>query len=262
MNIALCISGQPRGIPNALDYLIDNVIKPNDIQDIFMHTWYHPSLDGKPFDSAQPAQEDGRLGNWSPNTDAIIRRKLGTDYNLACLSCEHPRGFDQFSDLPGRDSAVQTKMASIFYTMWKCNEIKKIFETTNNFEYDIVIRTRLDLFYRKPVIIKKLLQEGNIKNEIFVPEMYQYPRQNDSYPISTGGTYSSLADTFAFGNSENMNKFCSVYPNFREIHGKIWPTVYGEAYLGYQVRGVNNIPIRMCDIEYDIMHRIMDVNKL
>jgi hypothetical protein len=66
-----------------------------------------------------------------------------------------------------------------------------------------------------------------------------------------------MVDTFAFGTSENMDKFCSVYPEFKDIHQKIWPHVYGEAYLGYQVRGVYQIPITMIPFEYEILHRVI-----
>jgi hypothetical protein len=252
MKIALCISGQPREISLALEQLKNNVIIPNDIKDIFIHTWYHPDYDNKPFDSAQPAQEDGRLGKWKPNTDKIILETL----NPKKYIFESPNEFDEYKDLPGQPSAIQNKMVSIFYSIWKANELKKQFEEENNFKYDIVVRVRFDLFYNHPIFLEKFMI-NNINNGIFLSHKFQHDRQNDSYPISTGGTYSSMADTFAFGSSKNMDLFCSVYPNFREIHSKIWPYVYGEAYLGYQVRGVHHIPINMIPFEYEILHRVI-----
>lgn len=257
MKIAICISGQPRGIPMALDQLKNNIIIPNNITDIFVHTWYHSDWDNVPFDSAQPGQEDGRLGKWKPKTDQIITETL----NPTRIIFDKPNNFDEFLDLPGQSSAVQTKMASIFYGMWKANELKKEYEYEHNFKYDIVVRVRFDLFYNHSLLLEKFMID-NYNNGIFLSYKFQHDRQNDSYPISTGGTYSSMADTFAFGSSENMDFFCSVYPNFREIHSKIWPYVYGEAYLGYQVRGVYNIPINMIPFEYDILHRVVNMNNI
>jgi hypothetical protein len=252
MKIALCVSGQPREISLALEQLKNNVIIPNNIDDIFIHTWYHPSCDNKPFDSAQPAQEDGRLGKWKPNTDKIILETL----NPKKYIFESPNEFDDYKDLPGQPSAIQNKMVSIFYSIWKANELKKQFEEENNFKYDIVIRVRFDLFYYDSLIIEEHINENTI-NTILVSSRFQSIRQNDSYPINGGGHYSSMVDTFAFGTSENMDKFCSVYPEFKDIHQKIWPHVYGEAYLGYQVRGVYQIPITMIPFEYEILHRVI-----
>ena len=48
MKVALCISGQPRGLETSLEHVIKNVIEPNNIEDIFIHTWYHPDWDNVP----------------------------------------------------------------------------------------------------------------------------------------------------------------------------------------------------------------------
>ena len=257
MKIAVCVSGQPRGIPLSLNQLKENILIPNNITDVFVHTWYHPNWDNISFDSAQPSQEDGRLGKWKPDTDKIINQYL----NPLKAVFDKPNNFEKFLHLPGQPSAIQTKMASIFYGMWKANELKKEYEDQHNFKYDIVLRVRFDLFYSHHILLKEYIN-NNLDKEIFVAHKFQHHRQNDSYPISTGGTYSSMVDTFAFGSSQNMDSFCSVYPNFEEIHSKIWPYVYGEAYLGYQVRGVNQIPINTIPIEYDILHRIINVNNI
>jgi len=71
MRIALCISGQPRGLIKNTQLLLDNVILPNNIQDIFIHTWYDKSLDNVPFDSAQPSRSSN-LGSWLPDSDSYL----------------------------------------------------------------------------------------------------------------------------------------------------------------------------------------------
>ena len=254
MKIALCLSGQPRGLPLSLEIVKDKLITPNNITDVFIHTWYDSSCDNQPFDSAQPHQEDGRLGVWKPNTHKILKQEL----NPKSLLCESPNPFTEFSHLPGPRSAVQTKLASLFYGMWKANELKKTYEKQNNFKYDLVIRTRIDLFYPEPIILNPELQE----NEIIVPHSFQHHRMNDSYPLTTGGDYSSMVDIFAYGSSTNMDKFCSVYPEYEKIHGLISPNTYGEAYLGYQVRKKHNISLKLEDIKLDILHRVVNLSTI
>ena len=254
MKIALCLSGQPRGLPLSLEIIKDKLITPNNITDVFIHTWYDSSCDNQPFDSAQPAQEDGRLGVWKPNTDQILKQEL----TPKSILCESPNSFDQFSHLSGLGSAVQTKLASLFYGIWKANELKKEYEEQNNFKYDLVIRTRLDLSYPEPVI----LSHGLGPNELVVPHSFQHHRMNDSYPLTTGGDYGSMVDIFAYGNSEIMDKFCSVYPEYEHIHSLITPNPYGECYLGYQVRKKHNISLKLENIDLEILHRVVNLSKI
>lgn len=251
MKIALCLSGQPRGLPQTSEFVRNNLIVPNNITDIFVHTWYDKNCDGKPFDSAQPNLTNN-IGKWLPNTDQFLTETLPIK-DKSMILCESPRSFEEFSHLENRESAIQTRLASMFYSAWACNKLKSNFELEHGFRYDVVIKTRIDIFYHKPVILKDIVDE-NLNTNVYVPEMYQHMRVNDSYPAKSGGTYSSLSDTFAIGSSDNMDRFCSVYENFSTIHGEIFPYVYGEAYLGYVVRGVYDIPISMKDIRYNL-HR-------
>lgn len=256
MKIALCISGQPRGIPLACEFLKHGVIEPNGITDIFIHTWYHPDWDGKAFDSAQPAQSE-RVGIWKPGSDKILQETL----NPTKLLCEKPNNFEEFAELPGPPTAIQPKIASIFYGMWKANELKKEHEEANGFKYDLVIRTRFDLWYRNQVVLSELIRPTEpLQDYVYTPHMYQAHRQGDEYYTAEGIRYSSLSDTFAFGSSEIMDKFCSVYPDFLKLHGILYPYVYGESYLGYQARHHHDLKITVADIQYELMHRIMNMH--
>jgi hypothetical protein len=246
MRIALCISGQPRGLIKNTQLLLDNVILPNNIQDIFIHTWYDKSLDNVPFDSAQPSRSSN-LGSWLPDSDSYLVNILKPKKIL----CEKPKQFDEFSNLVDLPTAIQKKLCSNFYSVWKSNELKKEYEIENGFKYDLVIKTRIDINYFGAVKLLDLIDE-DIHNSIYVPRLYQEMRQNDSYPTKSGEKYSSLSDTFAFGSSVNIDKFSSVYPNFNLIYDEITPFAYGEAYLGYQVRHIHKLNIKMKEINYII----------
>ena len=75
-------------------------------------------------------------------------------------------------------------------------------------------------------------------------------RVNDSYPLKNGNTYSSMSDAFVISSSPIMDKITSVILDFENHYNNIYPFVYGEAYSGYVVRKLHNIPIIMKDIPF------------
>lgn len=246
MKIALCLSGQPRGLPTSFYYLHEAILSTNPNIDVFIHNWYHSSLDNIPFDSAQ-THMDNKLGVWMKDTDSFIMNNL---HPKKCLF-EPPNNFPQFSHLENLPTANQCRLASMFYSAYIANQLKCEYESQNNFKYDIVIKTRLDIAYAHRIFIKELI-DIDIDKVLYVPERYQYMRVDDSYPIKSGGSYSSMSDTFIFGRSDKIDIACSIYPKFEEIYNQIWPYAYGEAFLGYVVRGMNRIPISMKPINYTL----------
>jgi hypothetical protein len=245
MKIALCLSGQPRGLPNSYNLLKENLIEPNNITDIFIHNWFDSNSIGRPFDSAQPSQSE-KIGAWHEQTEEFLNRLKPKKIIL-----EAPKSFSEFEKLTNLPHAVQTRLASAFYSAFICNKLKKEYEQENNLIYDIVIKTRIDINYHKKIIIENFL---NNLNAIYVADMHHHMRINDSYPTQKSGfTYSSLGDTFALGSSKNIDIFTSIFESFKEIYHDIWPYAYGEAYQGYVVRGKYNIPIvSTTHIAYDI----------
>jgi hypothetical protein len=252
MKVALCISGQPRGLETSLEHVIKNVIEPNNIEDIFIHTWYHPDWDNVPFNSSQPAHEDGRLGKWQSNTDKIILSHL----NPKKYIFEKPNSFEKYKNHSGPSSAVQTSIISQLYGVWKANELKKEYEQQEGFKYDVVIRARFDLYYFEPFVLSSHINKENINSGIFTSRKFQGVREHDSYNTSTGETYSSMTDKFIFGSSENMDKVCDMYPNFDELYDILYPLNYGECYMGYQVRKKHNFHVNMIDFNFDLLYRI------
>jgi len=247
MKIALCLSGQPRNLQANIPHLIDGLIIPSGITDIFIHTWYDESLIGQNFHTAQPGHL-GSIGKWEEDTIEKLK-------SLSPISIVHEpdKSFDELSHLVDLPSAIQKRLASNTYSVERANDLKTQYEIDNNFKYDLVIKTRIDCRYFKPHNIVNFL-EDDWESYLHVPEMYQYMRVNDSYPITTGGSYGSLSDTFAFGTSDVIDKFSSVFSNFEYIYSQIIPYQYGECYFGYHTRYHHNIPIRLKQIEY-VLHR-------
>jgi hypothetical protein len=250
MKIAVCISGQPRSLDYSLKEIKANLIDTNN-PDVFIHTWYHPDFDNQPFDSTQP-QVDQKVGVWNPKTTELIHDVLKPIKTVF----DRPRSFEEYSDLPGPVTANQPRMASMYYGIWKANELKKDYESEKGFKYDVVIRTRLDLVYFSPFILENY-QIKNYSAAIYVPLRYHHTFVNPSYTATDGYPVYQMADTFFFSSSRNMNRACAVYPNFRYIHSKIKPNNYGEAYLGYNVINLHDFEVRMLPIDYDILYRTL-----
>jgi len=86
-------------------------------------------------------------------------------------------------------------MLNLFYMIWKCNELKKVHERRIGQIYDIVIRARIDRGWE---INHSPLRQKN--NTIFL--------HNLKYDLS---------DWFAYGSSEDMDKYSNIYPNIVNI---------------------------------------------
>lgn len=245
MKIALCLSGQPRNLEKNIPYLLNGLVEPSNITDIFIHSWFDESSIGTDFISSQPFQ-NGSLGSFSKDTVKLLKSLNPKKYVI-----EKPNNFSEFSHLENLPTAVQTHIASSLYSAYSCNNLKTQYEKENNFKYDLVIKTRIDCFYQKALNITDYLDD-DWKNVLHVAQDYQHMRQNEYYPISNGDKYISLSDTFAYGSSKIIDKYCSIFPEFEKIFDKIRPYQYAECYYGYQTTYKNKIKISMQDIKYNL----------
>lgn len=246
MKIALCLSGQPRGLPlslKALRYGLDI-----DNMDIFFHAWFDPATVGQSYDSAQNNQQ-GRVGIVHPQTKELLMELNPKDYLF-----EPQREFAYARNFKQLPEANQEKMASIFYSIYAANMLKKKYELLNGFKYDLVIRTRYDLLYESRIDVTKYINLA--KTMIITSEKFQGLRNDASY---IHGEY-TLTDIFAFSSSENMDVFCDTYPHMSFINTHINPP-YGENYLGFRTRVMGGIQAYCVkEFDYEILHRVVDIN--
>lgn len=247
MRIALCLSGQPRGLVGGCEMLKEILMKPNNITDVFVHTWYDPALDGMPFGSSQP-HLNGYIGTYLEKSDEYIKTQL----NPIKFIAELPRDMVEFShlqDVPGR--ANQKALASMFYSVTKCNDLKNQYEKENDFKYDVVIRSRFDHTYHTSIPIRDFF-DPNERDAVYVPYNHQYMRDHHYLTANSGLPYASMSETFIIASSENMDKVCGVFPNFEKIYTDVYPENFAEQYIGYQVRGIHRLRVISVNIAYDI----------
>jgi hypothetical protein len=117
MKIALCLSGQARGLEKAYEYVNRNLLSCNDV-DVFCHVWGDGSLVEKLYSPRKILVE---------YNDVIKINKNYNDYN---------------PNHHTKNTAFNT--FSMFYSIMKSNELKTSHEQKNNKKYDIVIRSRYD----------------------------------------------------------------------------------------------------------------------
>ena len=114
-----------------------------------------------------------------------------------------------------------------FYNLYMCNELKKNYENENGFKYDLVIRSRTDYFWFR-YITEQELEMG--KGSIIIPAGWAFKSVNPY----------ARADVFAFGSSELMDRYLSMFNRIDEYVNKIG-MFHPESICGYHLI-VNDIP--------------------
>ena len=189
MKIALCISGQPRMFEKGYLDLKKYYLDKYNI-DVFIHTWKDVIYKGTEF-----YPED--IGN----KQYIYSDKIFSDliklYNPQSILIDNQIKFVS-PDITGptwRQSLQNC--ASMWYSIYKCNELKQNYEMLTNTTYDFVIRTRTDLKF--DIVLNDF--------DNYDPSLITLHKWKTSYPQLTYG----YKDCFAIGGSNVMDTYCSLY---------------------------------------------------
>jgi hypothetical protein len=207
MKIAICISGELRNfdninIVNSLYSFISNLEKIGEV-DLYLSTWSHIG------DSYNLTKKD--IFSESSNVDLnSLKLKISQIYkNLIDYEIEN---FDtwlsenqvSYNLMKGKliGGEVITSPPQL-YKIYKCNQLKNKHEIKEKIKYDLVIRTRPDLFYFK-------LNENEVQN-LFTNNLDQINHINFGIP----GAFwpNRVFDIFFFSNDENMNIISSTWNN-------------------------------------------------
>lgn len=184
MKIAVCISGQLRDYYNYIDNVFEKVINKYNA-DVFLHTWNHDDEKIKEaLNSYKPVSH--LIEEFSPgkviysekwlniNNDIIEKEKITVEYDL------------KNGDLVGKPQNI----FSMYYSIFKANELKREYENEHKFKYDIVLRFRPDIEFNVDL---------NFNNNIVI-----IPQTLCSYGI---------CDHFAYGPSNLMDRYSDVWNN-------------------------------------------------
>lgn len=178
MKVAVCFSGQIRTAlqtsDNLLRYFGD--VKP----DIFIHTW--------------DTDDDKMTKQKSPITEDTINQ-LKSIYNPKVIVV------DNFNDISKKESLDRT--FSLYYSFMRSVDIKTQYELDNGFQYDYVVKLRMDLIFKTHRKFELDLQYFPYReqNGIWI--------ENPSTNISRDEVW--IDDVYYIGTSENMNVMSKYY---------------------------------------------------
>lgn len=192
MNIAVCLSGAIKFPEKSLDSI--SRIYPNKNIKIFIHTWKIGDINLYKFDSNS---KQNQIVNFNIlkkyNPEDILVEKYFQKENLfksiyKKLEVNENLMYENFYR-----SRSDIGVISMFYSMFKSNELKCKYEEKNNVLFDKVIRMRFDSNF--------------LGNNLFVDF-------SDKLQIPIGRDWGGLNDQFFIAPSKKMNYCVGVFDEF------------------------------------------------
>ena len=186
MRVALCFSGLPRFVEETFSYWKHSLLDPYQ-PDVFVHTWSEP-------------------GTVDYNN---LSRTLSTLYQPRVLTIQAPEKFDVsiYRDRIWPHRTTPSNQVSQYTSIKRSLELRRLWETHNQFEYDIVVRARFD-WYLKEVDLE-------VNNEINVAHTPTLSRHQFQFQ---GQPYVGISDQFAYGSSENMTVYSQLVDNMPQLY--------------------------------------------
>jgi hypothetical protein len=197
MRKAISFSGQSRFVLEGFESLRKN-LRDFDNYDIFIHTW------------EGPLNKDCYL--YEPKSIIIEKQKPVV-----------PLSVKEYSHA----AAVHFSM---FYTMKESLRLLSEYEQTNNFKYDLVVRTRFDIGLQSKID----LEEFNLKEGVYSPDVCANPKV--------------ISDWFNFSTSDNIKLYCEIYDNITSYFKQGVMITSGEELITHMLN-TKHIPIKKIPCE-------------
>jgi hypothetical protein len=198
--VALCVSGQPRYALESFPFIKKFIIEPNN-PDIFIHMNFESGY-----------VEKSHLDNGNCFFDMDLDKKVLACYKPCSWLVETPKDFNTdllkipkdrltrfqlmnshkvWTEQEHKNHIVKSTM-SMFYSIFKANELKEFFAHKNKIVYDYVIRIRFD------AVPHKRLECTNYDPNFLYYQMFNQPDH-------------LIFDWINFGSNTIMNVFGSIY---------------------------------------------------
>ena len=191
MKVCLLLSGQMRNADEVFPSFKSNLLDRYDT-DVFISTWnshnVHQSINlFNPISVDIENYEAGFQSKWNQLV-SHNESKLETNANLV-------------------------SMISMWYKTLRANQLRKKYESTMGFKYDLIIKTRPDIIIEEPIDLI----------------------QSDNLVIPFGWDWSEgINDLMAWGNQSNMETYCELFYSFGSLANsmdKINPETMLKEYL-------------------------------
>lgn len=210
--VALCLSGQARGIDKCWNSFLKYIIEPTKC-DIFISFAYDMSLDNF-FNISYKYTE----------VEFIEDPSLEYLYNIALGDTPYIRHIGNM----GQECSNLAVLRQ-FYFINRANNMKTKYEEKKGFTYDWVIRSRADVMFDNSIGDLSTLDNKCI------------------YSPDTN-THSGLNDFFAFGSSKNMDVYCNRIEEIKKIDPSVYPFYNPHIELGY-ILNKHNIPVAFISLD-------------
>jgi len=201
MKIALCLSGQPRNVPECYNSIMKNLIIPNSIEDIFVFSWWRPEYNNGTHDVSKDVLNFIQ-NKFKPKRFSIENDKEKTWHNREDIIS--PIQNDVF---PG--------LFAMYYARHRCNMLRKEYIKENNVKYDAIVFSRFDNFFHNKININKFdLTAANSTTDRNKPQDINH-----------------VNDLIMISNEDIINVYAEIYNNLPLISSKI-NHLYGETING------------------------------
>lgn len=205
--IAMCISGYLRTFEECYPSILENIIQDHDV-DIFIHTY----------------DKIGNSSGWRHPID--LSQDINMDF-LESIPYIKVMSVQKWDNIKYQFEKYRTKqpyvtninvIATIFYKIYMCNELRKEYERENDINYDLIIRMRGDQFFEKKINFDFPENKILINSYPWGDEDYIHHFVGDNCGEPGGrNEIEWINDRFAVGNSENIDYLCDLYNHFEEL---------------------------------------------
>ena len=241
MKTALCLYGEPRDIDAAYNGILDNIIKPNNIEDIFCHFWHNHKDVGQLYNNTR---EDGsHLPGRIPTGKLIVPNLFVREetpalayklYNpkLCLFEQKYNWNWEQFSRPAFPDPSVIIPTQSMLYSIKQVHQLLSSYEDKIGSNYDAVIFMRPDLICREPIIVEEA-------------DLNQFNAINNC--CHQGG----INYWFGLSNRENMRIYACLFNNMHYVFAQ-GHNFIPEIIVGQWLKS-NQININTCYPSYGVL---------
>lgn len=231
---AVCISGHLRNYKKTFPTILENLIKRFKA-DLFIHTWddmgfqeeVSPRTVGpKPKHDGSKISEKELVEYFSPksyileNNSKFLNNFEQGEEDFFLYAVGH--GSEEVGFL---GSAEPKYVMSQLFSIYQSNELKKEYEMKMGFEYDLVIKIRMDYSLSNSIPLEDItyLLNNLEKKVIYVPNHECSNHGHPSCYLCVDGEHSGdhvcdVCDVFAYGSSKNMNHYASLYENCIKLY--------------------------------------------
>lgn len=229
--IAVCLSGQIRTWKKVIDTW-NKIVCLDDVQiDYFIHMWNETSIP-----IVGLTQREIELINL---TDKEIMSVINTIKPIS-YKLESQKIFLTTLKNEGYYNPYECQ----YYSMYKSCQLKTQHEIDNNFKYDIVVKSRFDLFFNQNIIDNVDVNSNSI---------YAYSPAYDENDV-----LNRVTDIFFYSDSDTFNKLSNYYNEIDRLpkEYKSWDIAPEFVWFYYITNSNINIEVNHWDIK--VMRNNMD----